>query len=157
MPLLIKFVWLNLQINIIDFMLLQVLWICNSKTILKKEKLVLNKILKKEPKKWLKIMDGIKMMPWKSGVMDLKTKVPTFWSMWQKESNTWTKLEILLNQLSNGLLKKLQWLMNIWEELDSMFMMLFCMLMLFIEEEVKSSQQQEEFITQLNWLLNPVF
>jgi hypothetical protein len=157
MPLLIKFVWLNLQINIIDFMLLQVLWICNSKTILKKEKLVLNKILKKEPKKWLKIMDGIKMMPWKSGAMDLKTKVPTFWSMWQKESNTWTKLEILLNQLSNGLLKKLQWLMNIWEELDSMFMMLFCMLMLFIEEEVKSSQQQEEFITQLNWLLNPVF
>ena len=157
MPLLIKFVWLNLQINIIDFMLLQVLWICNSKTILKKEKLVLNKILKKEPKKWLKIMDGIKMMPWKSGVMDLKTKVQTFWSMWQKESNTWTKLEILLNQLSNGLLKKLQWLMNIWEELDSMFMMLFCMLMLFIEEEVKSSQQQEEFITQLNWLLNPVF
>ena len=157
MLLLIKFVWLNLQINIIDFMLLQVLWICNSKTILKKEKQVLNKIQKKEPKKWLKIMDGIKMMPWKSGVMDLKTKGPTFWSMWQKESNTWTKLEILLNQLSNGLLKKLQWLMNIWEELDSMFMMLFCMLMLFIEEEDKSFQQQEEFITQLNWLLNPVF
>ena len=47
--------------------------------------------------------------------------------------------------------------MNIWEELDSMFMMLFSMLMLFIEEEDKSSQLQEEFITQLNLLLNPVF
>ena len=62
MPLLIKFVWLNLQINIIDFMLLPVLWICNSKTILKKEKQVLNKNLKKEPKKWLKITVGTRMM-----------------------------------------------------------------------------------------------
>jgi hypothetical protein len=38
-----------------------------------------------------------------------------------------------------------------------MFMMLFSMLMLFIEEGDKSSQLQEEFITLLNLLLNPVF
>jgi len=62
MPHLIKFVWLNLQTNIIDFMSQPVLWICNSKTILKKEKLVLNKNLKKEPKKWSRIMDGTRMM-----------------------------------------------------------------------------------------------
>jgi len=62
MPHLIKFVWLNLQTNIIDSMLPPVLWICNFKTILKKEKQVLNKNLKKEPKKWSKITDGIRMM-----------------------------------------------------------------------------------------------
>jgi len=66
------------------------------------------------------------------------------------------KLEILSNQLSNGLPKKPQWLMNIWEVLDSMYMMLFCMLMPFIEEEDKSSQPQEESIMPLNWLLNLV-
>ena len=59
---LIKIVWLNLQINIIGFMLLSVLWIFNSKSILKKEKQKLNKILREESKKWLKIKDGTRMM-----------------------------------------------------------------------------------------------
>lgn len=148
----------NHQINITESLVKQLHYQWNYKMLLKKELLyLLNKILKKELEYWLINSVGIKEMHLKFGLLVLKIKVLISLLMPQKEFSSWTKLEILVNLLSNGQQERLQWLTNIWEVSELICLMLFFMLMLFIEVVVKLFPLQEDCIMLANWLLSQDF
>jgi len=89
----------------------------------------------------------------RSGLSDLKILEPICWSMLLREYSSWMKLEIHVKMLSNGLLRKVLCVRKIWEVLGSILLILLYILMLSIEEVVRSSRLLEDAIMLVNYQL----